>query len=227
MRRARGFTLIELLIAISIFAIISVMAFGGLQQVLRVRERVDIEREFWRNLSLVFLRMEEDLSQARARPVRDISGVNALHAFVGRPTDLRALAEPSLEFTRGGVQVLNTANVEDDDEDASDLPSLEPVLPRSDLQRVGYRLSEKVLYRLSWAELDRPPYSKPVEVALIEGVEDFQVRFFGVQPRSVAPAWSNLWPPDPAFILAVPHGVEVKIVIAERGEFTRKFMIHD
>jgi len=40
MTRAAGFTLLELLIAVAIFALVGAMAYGGLQRVLDVCERV-------------------------------------------------------------------------------------------------------------------------------------------------------------------------------------------
>src|SRR5713226_9689651 len=192
LRRAiKGFTLLELLVAMSIFALVSAIAYGGLIQVLQSRDRLEAERQFWRSLSLTYWYLQQDLGHARERTVRDVDG-SSLPALRGQPVDPRALAEPSLEFTRGGVPVLSNAL-------------------RSDLQRVAYRLSEGVLYRLTWPNLDRAPQSKPVEAPLLQDVETLSLRFFS------ANVWSGQWP-LPALSgaanvnsAALPRGVEVKI----------------
>lgn len=208
MKRAAGFTLLEMLVAIGIFAVISGVAYGGLVQILETRDRVEAEREFWRALTLTFRRLEDDLSQARPREVRDRDGA-PLPAFRGQPVDPRALGEPSLEFTRGGILFISKA-------------------PRSDLQRIAYRLEEGVLQRLTWPVLDRAPQSQPVTSGLIGGVEEMTLRF-----SADGQTWSTEWPPRPLAGQAppaganasLPRGVEMTVRIAERGEFSRLFIV--
>ncbi|HLQ26191.1 MAG TPA: type II secretion system minor pseudopilin GspJ [Acidiferrobacterales bacterium] len=210
MRRIRaiqGFTLLELLVAISIFAVVSAITYGGLIQVLKSRDRLEAERQFWRGLSVTFWYLQQDLGQARARSVRDTDG-SPLPALRGQAVDPRALGEPSLEFTRGGMSVLSDA-------------------VRSDLQRVAYRLADGVLYRLTWASLDRAPQSKPVEAPLLQDVEAFSLRFFSDS------AWSEQWPLRDgasgaaiANLIALPRGVEVKIKFLHHDEFTRTFLVN-
>src|SRR6267143_3128045 len=100
--RVSGFTLIELLVALVIFGIFAVLAYSGLGRLLDNRGRLTEEQRVWQDLSQVFLRISDDVAHARPRGVRDVSGLAPLPAFVGRPFDSRALAEPSLELTRGG-----------------------------------------------------------------------------------------------------------------------------
>lgn len=207
-RRSAGFTLLEVLIAIAIFALISAMAYGALNQALRTRDRVEEEREFWHALTLIYLRMEDDIGQARARGVRDVGGA-LLPPFVGQPTDARAVGAPNLEFTRAGVPVFGDG-------------------VRSDLQRVGYRLAEGVLTRLAWAELDRSPQSQAQEAPLLEGVEELRLRFY-----SAAGKWEERWPPGadslgkPTTGNELPRGVEVTLRLAGRGELTRLFLAYE
>ncbi len=202
---ARGFTLLELLVAIGVFALFSAMAYGGLVQVLESRDRVDAERTYWTGLARAFLRIEDDLLHARARPIRDVDG-NPRPAFEGRPTDTRALGEPAVEFTRGGV--LNVA------------PG-----PHSDLQRVAYRFADGKLWRLTWPVLDRAPTTKPQESVLLEDVEGFEARFYGP-----AGGWLATWPAAATGTLPTamppPSAVEMTLQLRGRGELKRVFLVN-
>lgn len=219
-RRARGFTLLEVLIAFGIFALASAMAYMGLNQVLKVRDRLDVEREFQRSLTVTFFRLEEDLSQARLRPVRGRTGA-VLPAFEVRDTDTRALGAPSLSLTRGGVFVFPPIAKEGDD------PRTQKIPPRSDLQRVAYRLNENTLWRITWPQLDQAPTSESSETALLRDVEAFEVVVFDEKGNR-----QKRWPPLspgalPTTPTVLPRGAEVKIVLRERGEYKRLFLIHE
>lgn len=195
--RHRGFTLLEVLVAIGIFALFSTMAYGSLTRLLESRERVETERLFWREIALAFGRMQDDFTFARNRPVRDTDG-GPLPAFRGQPTDLRALGEPSVELTRGGVTSIG---------------------PLPDLQRIAYRLDEGVLYRVYWPALDRAATTKPISIPVFEDVEDFKVRFY-------QNAWLDHWPPlGQTQFPALPRAVEITLAHRTRGSFTRTFLV--
>ena len=196
----RGLTLLELIVAVGVFALFSVMAYSALNRVLDQRDQIEEKRAYWRGLSLTFLRMEEDMAQARARPVRDIDGTT-LPALRGQPTDTRALADPTLELTRGGVLVFGEG-------------------VRSDLQRVGYRLEDNVLLRLTWPVLDRAPQTKPFESPLLRDVETFEVRFY-----SLGGNWIDVWPVE-ELSEELPRGVEVTLTLTNGSEFKRVFFVN-
>lgn len=200
MKRHGGFTLLELMVAIGIFALVSAIAYGSLMRFLSDRERLESEHEFWRALSLTFTRIEEDLSQARERSVRDAIGFTQ-PAFRGQPTDTRATGSPSVELTRGGVLTFDSG-------------------ARSDLQRVAYRLVDGTLKRIAWPVLDQGPQSTPLELPLIKNVEEFRVRFFA--PAGV---WLDQWPGD-GINETLPRGVEIKLMLTGHGEFTRLFLVN-
>ena len=67
----RGFTLLEILVALAIFALASVIAYGGLDSVTSTKSALDWEIRFWRELGLVFDRMEADFLQSVPHPLRD------------------------------------------------------------------------------------------------------------------------------------------------------------
>lgn len=67
MKPARGFTLLELLVAISILAMVSMIAWRGLDSLVRTRERLGPEAEQVRALLTAFGQLERDLARvARA-----------------------------------------------------------------------------------------------------------------------------------------------------------------
>jgi general secretion pathway protein J len=202
MRRARGFTLIELLVALLIFGIFSALAYAGLGRILDGRARLTDEQHIWQDLSQTFLRMSDDLAHARSRGIRDEVGIGLLPSFVGRPYDSRALAEPSMELTRGG-ELKYAATAE------------------SDLRRVAYRLKEGKLYRITWPVLDRAPVTKPTEAPLIGNVETFEVRFMDSTGTG-----ATTWPVGGANSNNPPPAVEVTLAVKGAGSFKRLFLVN-
>jgi len=214
-RRQRGVTLLEVLVAVAVFAIFSTMAYAGLMRLLDHRAQIEAERAFWRELSLAFVVMERDFSLARNRPVRDVDGsLRPDRAFRGQPYDPRALADPAVEFTRGGILVPNGFT--------------------ADLQRIGYQLIDGELVRITWPVLDRAPVTEPERVPLLANVEEFEVRFYQNG------AWIDRWPPlggvqaaappSTAPSAAAPPGwappaVQVTLKIEGRPRYTRVFLV--
>jgi len=198
--RLSGVTLIELLVALLVFGIFSVLAYAGLTRLLDSRARLADEQRVWQTLSQVFSRISDDVAHARSRTVRDVGGFT-LPAFVGRPFDPRALAEPSLEMTRGGE--LNYGGG-----------------VQSDLRRVAYRLKEGRLARITWPVLDRGPVTAPLEAPLLDGVETFELRYHG--GSGAAP---DTWPPA-GRIDDLPRAVEVTLAVKGVGSFKRLFLVN-
>ena len=201
MKPARGFTLLEILIAMATFAIFSVLAYGSLGRLLDTRDRIAGEREFWRTLALAFTQIEDDLSVARARTVRDPYG-NTLPALRGVSVDSRGQGDAFLVLTRGGRLVVGD-------------------MPYSDLVRVGYKLEDKTLSRLTWSELDQAPQSKPIATPLLDGVTQLVVRYYFAPTKS----WANSWPPDGQPKL-LPSAVEITLTIESRGQFQRLLRVN-
>ncbi|MEJ2644531.1 MAG: type II secretion system minor pseudopilin GspJ [Gammaproteobacteria bacterium] len=200
--RAAGFTLLELLVALTIFAVLAVMAYGGLETVLDTRAQVEAKAAHLANLQVVYSRMEQDIQQTVARTIRDSYG-DPRPALIGGTGQ-----QPTLEFTRGGWTN----------------PSGEL---RSTLQRVAYGLEKNQLVRLSWMVLDRAQDSKPYKQVMLDGVNEFRVRF--LDQNNV---WQDTWPPagavgpsgvvNPAAAAGalLPKGVEVTLEL-EHGRTIR------
>jgi general secretion pathway protein J len=73
-RRQGGFTLLEILVALVIFATASVIAYSGLNAVISVKGSLDREIRFWRELGLVFDRMDMDFVQILPHSLRAAQG---------------------------------------------------------------------------------------------------------------------------------------------------------
>lgn len=147
----RGFTLLELLVALTIFGIMSVLAYGGLASVIDTREQVSASLERLSNIQRTVHRIQSDIESAQQRPIRDEFG------------DLRAAllwdsAQNGLELTRGGWR--NPLS-----------------LPRSSMERVAYFLEEDRLIRRSWRVLDRAQDTAVTDTLLLDRVQSIKIRF--------------------------------------------------
>ncbi|MBL1432589.1 MAG: type II secretion system minor pseudopilin GspJ [Gammaproteobacteria bacterium] len=192
-----GFTLIELLVAVLVFAVISALASGGFNAVLKTASRSEAQMTRLAELQKAMVIIARDVEQAVERPVRDGFG-DTLPPFIGsQPTNL-------LEFSRTGRG--NPGQV-----------------ARSHLQRIGYRYEEDILYRLSWAVLDRAQDTEPNEYELIKGINEIEIRYLDSNRE-----WQDQWPPlltSPGTSNALPHGIEITLDIEGLGSVPRIFRI--
>ena len=152
---ARGFTLVELLVAVAIFAAMAALAWGGLDTVLRSREKLGAAQEDFSRTMRSVATLERDLRAAAARPVRGNYG-EPLPALRGDDTHV--------EFTRLGFAH----------------PLAEQ---RSNLERVIYQLDGKKFQRGRFAVLDRAADSAPVMSLLRDGVKTFRLRYLDTKGR--------------------------------------------
>lgn len=76
MRRSaqQGFTLLELVVAVAVFALVAVMAQAGLSAVVRSAEANRAASEQTREIDLLLLRIDREMAQVLARPVRGAYG---------------------------------------------------------------------------------------------------------------------------------------------------------
>ncbi len=194
--RHSGFTLLEMLVAITIFAVVSAMVYGGQVAVLKAKAVTERQALHLKQLQLAMLMLERDISQHLLRPVRDDYGDSQPPMVASDYGDFR------LTLTRAGWQ--NPLN-----------------LPRSTLQRVAYGVKEEKLTRYSWPMLDRAQGSEPYEVVLLEQVREFQLRFLDEKRE-----WQGQWPPQSAAASAAPPvvmplAVELVFELEGWGTFRR------
>lgn len=193
-----GFTLLELLVALAIFGVLAVMAYGGLRSVLDIRARSEIQAFELANLQRTLTVVERDIEQIVARKIRD-SVDNEQPALRAEQS-----GAPLLEFTRTGWR--NPAGH-----------------ARSHLQRVAYKVAEGNLLRVTWAMLDQAQSSEPGEAILMGNIEGAELRFFD-QDFTAA----DQWPPlgangDAADVM--PRAIEFSLDVKGWGRITRLFQV--
>jgi len=163
-RQQRGFTLIELMVAMAIFAIMSLMAYQGMQSVFSTREQTDAESKRLQAIQMTFLDLQRDLEFISVREIRDEYGDR----------------QPAFKLAEGGIYRLELSR------DGLRNPAQ---LPRSSLQRIAYSLTDKHLYRVRWPVLDRAPDTPAIKRLLLEDVEDLSIRVLDEKGE-----WQHDWP---------------------------------
>ncbi len=194
MRRCRaeaGFTLLEILVAIAIFAIAAQLAFGGLRNVLHAREQLAPRQASAAALRYAVTLLTQDLSAAVPRAVRDALGAPA----------------PALQTGFGDALIV--------------LSRLDPARPllldAVAVYRVGYRLQDGKLLRMTWPVIDVVQGTQPSEQVLLEGVRELRLRFMA----DGAAEWSDLWPIATDDLAALPRAIELELVFDDGGSLRR------
>jgi len=148
-RQSAGFTLFEMVIAVSIFALMGVIAFGGLNQMTRTGQTVADANDRLADLQFAVVYFSRDWTQVSPRRIRDQFGDEKWNIVIG---------ENSIEFTRGGLSNLLGKK-------------------RSTLQRVQYLVINEQLVRRHWLSLDQGIGEEPIQVVLLDEVEAMEAEF--------------------------------------------------
>ena len=190
-RNRNGFTLVEMMVALFIFAMLSVAG------VIMLRSAVDSDAVTAENLGqmaemqrFVSL-MEADLSQALPRTYRDDDGgrMPAFASNIGEPP------AAYLKFTRGGQSYVNGE-------------------PRSNLERVEYRLTDGNLERLRYRMTDGGSIDQPA--VLIANIDSLALRF-----RDRRGQWSDRW--ETERLTELPRAIEIQF--GQRGRRYRHLFL--
>ena len=195
--RMRGFTLLEVLVAVVIFGIISILAYGGYNQLIRQSEIVESSATRTRAIQSTVQRMAEDFEMLEPRPIREPLGETLEPALRAGGTRVDTL----LDLTRSGWT--NPAG-----------------LSRSTLQRVTYRMTDNKLERAYWNALDRTLTTEPTSAVLLDKVRTTSFRFMDQNQT-----WHDQWPPlgysGPDAVRLRPIAVEVTLELEDWGKLVR------
>lgn len=164
-RLKNGFTLIELLVSLAVFSIMSVMAYGGLSQIIDNSKHSKTELKRLQSVQRAVLIISRDFTQISRRDIRDEYGNNQPFLNANKQQD------NLIEFTRGGRR--NPAK-----------------LKRSSFVRVAYQFEDEKLIRLFWPQLDRAPSTTAYKNTLLDEVENIEFRY-----KNDRNEWQNQWPP--------------------------------
>ncbi|MGQ0501205.1 MAG: type II secretion system minor pseudopilin GspJ [Panacagrimonas sp.] len=150
MLAAAGFTLIEIIVVVLVFSVMSAMAYGGLNSVLKTRRGIEDSMLRTAAMQRAFLRLRGDFQNLRDRSVRDAYGDS----------------QPAFTFSRDGAVDLVRGGWRT------------PVQTgRSSLERVRYQLKDGTLRRLSYGVLDLPQQLDPTDLAVLAKVDEIRWRF--------------------------------------------------
>ena len=195
LKQERGFTLIEVLVALLVFSIIGVISSQLMSQTIRSNEILDEHGTRLAEIHRGMQVIQRDVMQMINRPIRDEYGDTDQFLMIG--------ADGAIEFTRLGWR--------------------NPLgLPRSEVQRVGYRLNDETLTRGYWPVLDRAQDTEPAFQALLPGVT--QAEFFTLDSNGNE---HTFWPtaglpPDTKLV-----GLILRIEIEPLGPVERVWMVAD
>jgi general secretion pathway protein J len=201
--KQRGFTLLELLIASIIFAIMAIMAYGGLANVLDNSKSSQDALKRLQQIQQSVSVLNRDFSQIIQRGIRDEYGNKQPYLTAGNNID------NLIEFTRGGR--VNPAN-----------------LLRSSLLRVAYRFDDEKLVRLQWPQLDRAQGIEPKQTTLIDNIENITMRFLDENGE-----WQEQWPPlntgsgsTPDLASIKPTAIEIVLQLKDWGDIRRLYAMN-
>ena len=189
MNRPSGFTLVEMLIALSIFGMLTAAGVALLGVTARTQETSDRLLAELGEIQRTGALLNADLAQATPRLYRDRDG-RPQRAFTGGRGD-----EPGLMvFVRRGW-------------DSGD---------GGGLKRVGYRLREGRLERLSFPRVDGG--GTATIVPLLDGIQSLRLRY-----RDDEGEWRDRW--DPSEPNAMPEAVELVVASEGQGTLRQLFLV--
>jgi general secretion pathway protein J len=195
-RHHRGFTLLEILVAVSILAIMSVMAYRGVSEARVAVENAGGHMDRLREVQRAMNLLVSDFRTLAPRPVREPIG-DGFRAALRRDPNGVTLVELSHAGWPNGAGT-----------------------PRGTVQRVSYRLEERTLIRDYWTVTDPTLANVPVSRRLLAQVDRIEIRYM-TAGREWVTQWPDLGSPGDLGFRSRPMAVEITIVLTDYGELRR------
>ena len=194
--KQRGFTLLEVMVALGILAFVIIATHQILETTTRAKDASDEKIAELNGLQTTFRLMDQDFSQMTKRAVRNESGdVQEQYLLAGRYV-LESQYD-GIAFVRDGW--INPINL----------------LPRSELQAVGYRVIDDNLERVYRVYVDQLDNMEPRVQRILENVEELKFEFLDGKNE-----WQEQWE-----IKALPKAVAVTLQQIEAEPIRRVFLV--
>lgn len=196
MKRQMGFTLLEILVAMAIFAMIGTASYTVLTQVKRADKISERHSAVLEQMQRAHLLMERDFMQVAVRRVRQNESEPSAMLFHSEKGLMESEGDGVL-FTRMGWT--NPFGV----------------LPRGNVQGVGYRLQEGRLERLHTLYPDAVTGTEPKVRVLLENIDSLTFKYFA----------DKKWQEDWGKTNSIPEAVEITIESETLGNFRWVFLM--
>lgn len=194
--RTAGFTLLEVIVALGVFAVVTLLAWRGLDIMTTTKARLDAEMRGWRELELVFERLNMDLTQITPRTWTDKN--KQIHSPIqGIGSDSGASCQ--LDLLRFG----------NDNE------------PLHTRYRVadGRLTLEFPAFAYSTAA-SQPETTQQDPYLLLQGVSRCELTFITGNNATL-----THWPPEETDDMTRPRGLRLHLTLDGRGDFERVYFI--
>ncbi len=185
---SRGFTLFEMVVAVAIFMVMGAIAYPGLTHMAKTGQVINESNQRMSELQFAVTYLSRDWAQVSTRKIRNRYGDEESNIVI---------ADNSIAFTRGGRSNLTQQ-------------------PRSQLQRVQYRLQDKKLVREHWLSLDQGIAEEPFASVLLNGVDSFEVSFIDSDEKKI-----ESWPAVVSGGTGAPIALSLVLEMADIGSIRR------
>ena len=176
------------------FAVIGLSAHKFLRTVIDTHEITQATTSLISNTSRAFTLMQRDFTHLADRQIRDEYGEQLPPLILGN-------GEFRIEFSRSGWN--NPAK-----------------LPRSNLQRVAYQITDDgELQRFFWLVMDRAEDSEPIIQTLMTEVEDFRINVMDKE-GNFSDEWPDFDNPD-----RLPRAIEILVTHKKLGELRKIYTV--
>lgn len=194
--KQRGFTLLEVMVALGILAVVIMSTHQILDSTTKAKDASDEKIAELNALQTTFRLMDQDFSQMTKRAVRNESGdVQDGYLLAGRY--ILNSQYDGITFVRDGW--INPINL----------------LPRSELQAVGYRVIDDNLERIYRVYVDQLDNMEPRVQVILKGVEEIKFEFLDSKNK-----WQEKWE-----IKALPKAIAVTLQQSQSESIRRVFLV--